>query len=188
MSDDPARQTRLRVGALSRQAPTAFALEPDERTRAALAGELGANSLRKLRFAGTVAPGRQDDWLLEAHLGVTAVQPCVVTLEPVTTRIDTPVERRFVPPGLIDTPEPGSETEMPEDDSVEPLGAVIDLEAILAEALALALPAFPREQEATLGEAVYADDGVTPLRDTDLKPLSGLAALRERMREDGDDG
>ncbi len=79
------------------------------------------------------------DWRLEAKLGATVVQPCVVTAEPVTTRIDDPVTRRY----LAQMPEPqGDEVEMPEDDSAEPLPDVLDLSAVMAEALALALPLY----------------------------------------------
>ena len=42
-------------------------------------------------------------------------------------------------------PEPeGGEVEMPQDDATEALGDTIDLHGLFAEALALALPDFPR--------------------------------------------
>jgi hypothetical protein len=31
---------------------------------------------------------------------------------------------------------------------------------------------------------VFAEDGVTPLRDEDTKPFAGLAALRDRLEDD----
>ena len=109
------------------------------------------------------------------------VQPCVVTLEPVTTRIDEEVERDFMPTEYFDEPEAGSETEMPEDTSVEPLGSVISAYDAMIESLSLALPQYPRADTAELGEAVYAEDGVTPLRDEDTKPFAGLAGLRDKL-------
>jgi hypothetical protein len=52
------------------------------------------------------------------RLGATVVQPCVATLAPVTTRIETGVTRRY----LADWQEPeGEEAEMPEDDTTEAL-------------------------------------------------------------------
>jgi hypothetical protein len=44
--------------------------------------------VRKLRFIGTLEPEGAQDWRLTADLGATVVQPCVVTLAPVTTRLE----------------------------------------------------------------------------------------------------
>ena len=50
----------------------------------------------------------------------------------------------------------GDEVEMPEDDTVEPMPEVIDLAEVAAEALALALPLYPRAPGADFGQAVHA--------------------------------
>lgn len=177
----------ISVSALRRNRETRFALEPDAEARAEIADALGIVGLRKLRFAGDLVPQGKSGWRLSGDLGATVVQSCVVTLDPVSTRIDVAVLRRFVPEDEIDTPDPGSEMEMPEDDSLEPLTEVIDLRAVLTEALALALPPYPRKDGAALGEAVYADDGVTPLTDQSAKPFAGLAALKDKLADtDGD--
>ena len=82
----------------------------------------------------------------------------------------------------------GDEVEMPEDDTSEPLPEVIDLSEVAAEALALALPEYPRAPGAELGEAVHAAPGVAPLTDAALKPFAGLASLAERLAaKDGKD-
>ena len=77
------------------------------------------------------------------------VQTCVVTLDPVTTRIDQPVRRTWLP----DAAPPRAEIVVApdEDDEIEPLGDRIDLGLVAIEALALALPAYPRKPGATLG-------------------------------------
>lgn len=169
----------LVLARLSRTGPTPFALAPEAPERAALAAALGVLSLRKLRFSGRLIPEGRRDWRLEADLGATVVQACVVTAEPVTTRIDEPVLRRY----LADLPEPeGDEIEIPEDDSAEQLPVSLDLGAVMAEALALALPPYPRAPGAELGEARFAPPGTAPLSDADTRPLSGLAALRDRLR------
>ncbi|SDY54052.1 YceD family protein [Citreimonas salinaria] len=174
--------TRLVVSALNPRAGHEFDLRPDADTCAALAEHLGATAIRKLRFAGEVTALGGRGWRLDADLGATVVQPCAVTLQPVTTRIDTDVTRRFLPAQEIEpAAEPGAEIEMPEDDTLEPLGAEIDLQAVMAEALALAMPAYPRAAGAELGEAVYADPGVTPLRDEDTRPFAGLKGLRDAL-------
>jgi uncharacterized metal-binding protein YceD (DUF177 family) len=107
------------------------------------------------------------------------VQPCVVTLDPVRSAIDTMVVRRY----LAEFAHPSdAEAEMPEDDSEEPLPEVIDAGAVMIEALVLALPDYPRASGAELGEAVHAPPGVPPLRDADLRPFSGLSDLARKLK------
>ena len=109
-----------------------------------------------------------------------------MTLEPVTTRIDGPVTRLFLPQSEIEMPEPGSEVEVPEDDTTDQLGTAIPLGDIMAEALALALPTYPRKPEADLGSVQVAAEGVDPIRDEDLKPFAALGALKAKL-EGSDD-
>ncbi len=169
------------------RAPRSFELRPEAPERARLAEALDIEAVRKLRFAGTLEPEGAQDWKLVAQLGATVVQPCVVTLAPVTTRIDMDVTRRY----LADWHEPtGEEAEMPEDDTTEALPARLDLGAVMAEALALALPDYPRAADAELEAGQFAGPGVAPMTDDEAKPLAGLAALRDRLRDDpeGSDG
>ncbi|MFW8592763.1 YceD family protein [Cribrihabitans neustonicus] len=177
--------TALRVADLPQNAATAFDIQPGNEELAALARELGVNALRKLRFTGELRARGKRDWQLKAHLGATVVQDCVVTLEPVTTRIEEEVQRVYL--ARFEMPEE-SEAEMPEDDTTEPLGTHIDPAAVMAEALALHIPAYPRKAGAELGEAVYAEPGVTPIRDEDTKPFAGLAALRGQLKGSGENG
>ena len=162
---------RLRVAHLNARAETPFDLAPGDEARAALAAALGIEAVPALRFSGAVRPERGDAWALSGQLQARVVQPCVVTLEPVETAIDEPVERLFSP--HLRAPE-GEEVEMP-DETVEPLGQWIDLGAILEEALALALPLYPRAA------------GVAPLEETEpeteddrQRPFAGLADLMGR--------
>lgn len=175
----------LRVAELKQNSATPFSLRPDTATLKAIAADLELSGLRKLSFTGTVTAQGTSDWVLSAKLGATVIQPCSVTLEPVTTRIDTPVTRTFVSAYVEDDAE---EVEMADDDTIEPLGQWIEPEQIMREALALALPLYPRAAGAQLGETVYAEPGVTPMRDEDARPFAGLAALKEQLSdpEDGD--
>ena len=147
--------------------------------------ELGLTALRKISFSGILEPNGQRDWELKAKLGATAVQACVVSLEPVTTRIDEPVERLY----LHDMPEFANaeeEIEMPEDERIEALGQQISLVDVFREALVLALPEYPRAQGATIEQANFAEQGITPLKDEDTLPFAGLAALKEKMKKNDD--
>ncbi|MEL6681277.1 MAG: DUF177 domain-containing protein [Pseudomonadota bacterium] len=151
---------------------------PTAEERRAIATVLGIDAVKKLRFSGQVTPIGKDDWQLSADLGTTIVQPCVTTLAPVTTRLDETVTRTYI----SDLPdEISGETEMPEDDTVDALPVVLDLVAVMIEALTLALPLYPRAPDAKLDEAVFTEPGQTPMSDADAKPFAGLAALREQL-------
>ena len=102
-----------------------------------------------------------------------------VTLEPVTTRIDQPVRRRYEP--MTEPVATDIMLSAEDDEDVEPLRPTIDLGLVALETLALALPAYPRKEGAALGPQVFAEDGVTPLEDEDVKPFAALAALKDRL-------
>ncbi len=180
----PASQSVLAVARLPRKVSRDIALIPDRDQLAALADELGVTALRKVSLRGSLSPVGKSDWQLDAMLGATIVQPCGVTLAPVTTRVDEPVERiwRAEPRHAAPAEDGDVEIEMPEDVREEPLGRVIDLGAVLTEALALAIPPWPRAPGAELGEAVFAEPGLTPMRDQDARPFAGLAGLRDRLQ------
>jgi len=181
----PPRPNRFRTGGLSPRKPTRFDFAPEAVARAALAQDLGLLGLKALRLTGEITPAGRDELVLTARLLADADQACVVTLAPVPSRIDETIRRRYVA-GLT-TPE-GEETEIPEDDAIEPMPEVIDLAEIAAEALALALPLYPRAPGAELGAVVHSPDGVAPLTDAELKPFAGLAALAGRAKPSGEPG
>ena len=168
----------LRVAALATRKPTRFDLKPDAAAQAALARHLGIDAISGLHFVGELRPRGRTDFDLEADLTATVVQPCIVSLVPVRTRIAEHVTRRYID-GLA--PPEGDEVEIPEDDTEEPLPQVINLGFVLTEALALALPLYPRAPGAELGAFVHAPPGVAPLRDADLRPFAGLASLADRL-------
>jgi len=165
----------LRLADLSKRTPTDVLLTPDAAQRGAVADVLGIPAIRKLRFEGTLSPEGKTDWRLDARLGATVVQECVATLDPVTTRIDEPIVRRYL--ADLPTPEAG-EVEMPEDDTLEGLPATLDIAAVMIEALALALPPYPRSDAAEVAEFTVTEPGKTPMTQADLRPFAGLAALR----------
>lgn len=172
----------LRTADLAARKPTRFALTPDAAACAALAAAVGASALREVSFKGELRPSGRHDWVLEGRLAATVEQPCVVTLAPVTSKVEEEVRRRYLAemPDLAE----GAEAEIPEDDSLEPLAGVIDPGRVMEEALALALPLYPRADGAALGEAAFAEPGVAPMSEAEVKPFAGLAALRERMKDE----
>ena len=170
----------MRLADLASNRPTSFELSPTATERQAIAAHLDITAIKKLRFEGALAPQGKTDWGLTARLGATVVQECVVTLKPVTTRIDEDITLSYV----ADMPEiDAAEIEMPVEDTVEPLPDSLDLAQVMIEALSLALPAYPRADDADLGEAVFAPEGVSPMKDEDAKPFAGLAGLRETLEK-----
>ena len=181
---DPAapRPTRFRTGGLSPRKPTRFNYRPDAGDKAALADDLGLIALHRLELTGEIRPAGRDELVLEATLTAVVDQACSVTLAPVPAQVSELVRRRYV--AGLESPE-GEEVEMPEDDSVEPMPEVIDLAEIAAEALALALPLYPRAPGAEFAEGLHAAEGVTPLTDADLKPFAGLQGLAAKLAAQG---
>lgn len=181
MVENSADTFALRVADLSQNAATPFELQPESSLLSEIAAQMGVIRVRKLRFSGEIRGHGKRDWTLKGDLGFTVTQPCVVSLEPVNTRIDTKIERLFLANQDMPSEE---EVEMPEDDNVEPLESHINPYAVMLEALALHLPQYPRKKGIELGEAVHSAPGITPMRDEDTRPFSGLAALRDQLKSD----
>ncbi|MGI3167701.1 YceD family protein [Pseudooceanicola sp. C21-150M6] len=189
MASDMAAPRRFRITDLAGSGGASFSLHLPQEDLDRMAADLGLLALRKLRFVGQFRPDGTDGWALTAHLGATVVQPCVVTLAPVTTRIEEDVLRRYKK-DVDATPlsaEPDSDgMPIPEDDSLEPLRPVLELDSVIIEALALALPDYPRAEDAGSGEISVTEPGRTPLSDADLKPFAGLSALRDKLSGEND--
>lgn len=168
----------LRVADLPQSRASTFDITLKGAELEQLRTELDLSELRKVRFFGEIQPLGKRDWQLTGELGATVVQPCVATLAPVTTRVDTNVTRQFLS-NFTDPDE--SEAEMPEDDETEALGTHIDPGAVLAEALSLAIPNFPRADGVEPVEIAVTEPGQKPMTDDDVKPFAGLAELRAKM-------
>ena len=142
--------------------------------------------LRKLRFAGRLTAEGRARLAAGGDAGPTVVQPCVVTAEPVTTRLDEPVTRRY----LADMPEPeeGRGRDARGRHGTEPLPATARScggDGRGAGAGAAALPAGCRARP--LESAAFAAPGVAPMTDQDAKPAGGpcRAARPDGRRRQG---
>ena len=177
----------LDIATLARRKRSVFEYRLDAAQLSALKDELGLSGLRKVVFSGELTPAGKHDFALQAALGATAVQPCTITLEPVTTRIEDDIERRFVADMAKhidrDTEEEDEfgGTAMLEDDTLEPLGREVDLWRVMSEALALALPDYPRAEGAELGTMRVTEPGKEAMGEDDLKPFAGLADLKSKL-------
>ena len=159
-----------------------FSLEPDADARAQLAQRLGIRGVRKLRLEGHLSPEGGQDLKLDARLSATVRQDCVATGDPVTTRIEEQVTRLYVQ--NLPVPE-GDEVEMPADENADPLPTILDLEEVLAEALALALPPWPRVEGADPVSVSVSEPGRSPMTDDEARPFGALKALQEKTLDVG---
>lgn len=173
----------VRLADLPNRKRTHFTIQPDAAGRAALAASLGLPALRKFRFTGELTPQGKRDWRLDATLGATTVQDCVITLAPVTTRIDEDITRTYA--HNYETPDE-TEVELSEEDNTDPMPETLDLVEVALEALALSLPAYPRVQGAQTNSVVFTEPGKAPMTDEDARPFAGLAALRANLENKDD--
>ncbi|MEM8570976.1 MAG: DUF177 domain-containing protein [Pseudomonadota bacterium] len=180
-STNPEFARVIEVARLKEAGHYQFEISPEPEECQALAGLLGVRAIRKMRFSGELAPVADEGWRLSGVCGATVVQTCVITLEAVTTRVDVPVRRDYLPV-LGDAPSDILLSPQ-DDDEIDPLGREIDLGLVAIEALALALPAYPRKPGAELETTAFAADGVAPLQDADLKPFASLAALKKSLSD-----
>ncbi len=185
------RVTSLKLADMSERHPNQFQLDVDDTLQARIAEELDLQGLKRLRLQGMIERAGRDVWKLRAELGATATQSCVVSLAPVTTRIDTMVLRTYSresAAGETGPAAPGAEIEMRADESFEPLTAEIDLIALATESLSLSLPDYPRAKDAELTESHFAAPGIKPMRDADAHPFAALSKLRGKESGEKDSG
>lgn len=133
-----------------------FDVSADPAERKALAARFGLLTVHSLRGRGRVERGREPgELVLRGWLDADVVQACVISLEPLPTRLRRPVERRYRPTeagsaGWAHLQPLGLE-ELADEEEVEPvLGGAIDLGEAFAEELGLALDPYPRAAGAAL--------------------------------------
>jgi uncharacterized metal-binding protein YceD (DUF177 family) len=150
-------------------------IDAPEPVRAEIAGLAGLRELGRLsgvfdltrRGAGVRVTGN-----VSARVG----QTCVVTLEPVESDIDEPVDLRFAPrpvaPASAKSETVAAHTS--DEDPPDPLfGGKLDLGAIATEFLLLGIDPYPRKPGAEFAP-VKADDA-------SAKPFAALEALKKRL-------
>ena len=172
-SDNPEFPRVVDLARLRDNSEFPFDIAPTPEESARIAGLMDARSVRKMRFAGKLAALDTGGWQLDGQLGATVVQNCVVTLEPVTSRVDQAVRRLYLP----NAAPRGTEVILSGDDDeeVEPMPDRLDLGLVAVEALALALPAYPRKEGASLAAMGFGEEPEV------IKPFAALAALRDKL-------
>lgn len=169
----------VRVSSLNNTVDFEFDEVPTENETNEMAALFDVVSIRKMRFQGVISPFEDDGWLLEGKLGVSMSQSCVVTLERVRTRLDLDIRRIFTP--MAEPDENEITLDASHNDEIEPLGKQIDLGLVAMEALALAIPEYPRIEGAELPESSFSPPEASDIEEEAPKPFAGLAALKEKL-------
>jgi uncharacterized metal-binding protein YceD (DUF177 family) len=141
-------------------------------------------AVRSLKADMQIARWKKDGVRIRGRVEAEIEQSCVVTLEPVMSKIDEQVEQVFVPEGsklariiLSDTAELVLDPEGP--DAPETFtGDTIDAGEVVAEAVALAIDPYPRKAGVGFEDHIEADaaeQGASP---------SPFAALKDWKKKD----
>ncbi len=151
------------------------AIEAPEAVRLAIAALAGLRDVPELHAAFDLSKSGSRVHVTGSVHGRVG-QTCVVTLEPMETVIDEPIELTFAPApagavGLADVHD-AEPRHTADDEAPEPLtGNVIDLGAIAAEFLVLAIDPYPRKEGAEFAPPAVEKGGNFP--------FAALAALKK---------
>jgi len=161
-----------------------ISFEADEGELRRLAERFDLIGLKSFKGKATLKSWRRIGFALEGRFEADVVQACVVTLEPVESRLDEGFKIHFLPAELLDRDAgaPGPEHEIVVDaDSEEPpealQGGSIDVGEAVAEQLALALDPYPRKPGVAFEEAAPAEAAASQERPN---PFAALEKLKKK--------
>jgi uncharacterized metal-binding protein YceD (DUF177 family) len=161
--EKPAFSYPVKVGNISANAVT-VRLEANEAERTALRDLWSVLEVQSLKAELQIARWKRDGVKIKGRVQAKIVQACVVTLEPVESAIDEPVEAIFVPEGSrlarIAANDSGEMILDPEGPDLPDTftGDTIDVGLAVTEHAALAIDPYPRKQGASFGERIESSD------------------------------
>ncbi|HAX91373.1 MAG TPA: DUF177 domain-containing protein [Rhodospirillaceae bacterium] len=142
----PLRVDRIPMGGMEER----IVATPEERE--ALAKRFGLLELSRFEAYLNVDREKGSMLAVTGKVMAEAVQPCVVTLEPVPEKVEDTIDVLFAPAHLIKEDHEGGLTDLGEADPPEPIeNGIIDLGELAAQHMAIALNPYPRKEGATLG-------------------------------------
>jgi uncharacterized metal-binding protein YceD (DUF177 family) len=153
-----------------------FNITTTEPERDAVAHQLGLPRIAELTAKLLVKPFRKDGLAVGGTIHARLTQTCVVSADDFESTVDAPVDIRFSPDGK----DPNADfdlAELNDPEAEDPpdllTGGEIDLGAVIAEFLALALDPYPRKP---------GIDFEAPREDPSLSPFAALNALKDKGR------
>lgn len=162
--------------------PATISFAAPAKSLPALADLAGAEEVTGFTAELRIRKWRRRGLAVEAELAADLVQMCVVTLEPIKTRIEEHFEARFLSASerRDDTNRPGLEIEIDPDEADPPEyfeGSEVDLGPVLVEHFLLGVDPYPRAEGAEVEDA-FSGDGRLADED-DGSPPSPFAALAQ---------
>ena len=156
-------------------------LDADEAVRKAIADAAGLREVLSAHASLEVTPRGGGRFHVAGNVRARVGQTCVVTIDPIESDIDEPIDLIFAPPEQIpelaapvDDRADGDE-ETP--DPPEPIvNGIIDLGRLATDALFLGVDPYPRKQDAVF------EHEVTP-PDPEDHPFAALKALKAKPRK-----
>jgi hypothetical protein len=154
------------------------AFEADAAQCAALAAVAGLREVGAARATFDLTHGGDGTVHGAGRVQARIGQTCVVTLDPIESAIDEPIDVIFAPPSDEPPPRPPVPTDEDVDiedipDLPEPItGGTIDLGRVAADFLFLGIDPYPRKPGAVFQPPVVADD-------PEDHPFAALKALKE---------
>ena len=142
---------------------------------------LDLRKIAKVTISGEISAEGSQNWLLNAKVGASITQACVVTTDDVNTRIDQDIVRHYF--ADLETHEENFSGEEDLDADAEHIPDEINLLDITLETITLNINDFPRKDGIVIEPVLSAPEGVKPLTDDAVKPFAGLAGLRDKLKE-----
>ena len=154
-------------------------LEADEAQRKAMADVSGVREVLSAHASLDVTPKSGGRLHVTGHVRARVGQTCVVTLDPIETELDEPIDQMFAPSEQIpalsdlvdDTGEGANDVDPPE--PIE--GGTIDLGRLATDVLFLGIDPYPRKPDAVF------DHEITPPDPKD-HPFAALKALKAKPK------
>lgn len=173
MSSEAPWSHEIEVAALPPDGAT-FALNPDAATRERLAKFADVNSIASLEVQVTVRPAGADGADVTGELSGVVRQTCGVSLEEFDNPIRESIDVSFAADPGADLAEDEGEEDLP--DPI--IDGKIDLGALAAEFLVLAVDPYPRKPGVS-----FANPDVTPEgNEGGESPFAGLSALQKESK------
>mgnify|MGYP001828168502 CR=1 FL=1 len=163
-----------------RASGTIVSVQPDADQCALIARQLGVLAVANIAANFLVKTEGRDGLRLTGEVGADVSQVCVVTDDPVDSRVEEQVNILFLPPDVVDqmnsVETSGKETTFAaEDDEIEALeNDSIDLVRVITEFIAIGLDPYPRAPGVPLSDHIEDDDGEKP-----PSPFAALKGLTE---------
>ncbi len=138
-------------------------LEADQATRAVMAEVAGLREVLSASASLDVIPVHGGRFQVTGNVRARIGQTCVVTLDPIESDIDEPIDLVFAPPEqipvLADLVDDAAETDEEVPDPPEPIeNGMIDLGRLATDVLFLAIDPYPRKPDAVFEPVITAAD------------------------------